>query len=347
MRLKRKEKDFNFDYDLNFEDEEPKPKNPLKKIILKITLYIIGILLILALSIGAYEFVTNKDKFLSYFNLSTDENGKIVFNTRKNNESEETNNTILVPNSISPTSSKIDDEILTYENFSSDDKGLTFDIQVKNNSQTTDYTINCEKILVDGFDTTSSFEVFSPADIEKKITVTINKSELDALGIYCINTLTFYYTINSNEYTTDKSSDIIRSFTIKLYNDYTIDNSITGGISLGTYNNVEIRYLRMEEDAEYTYVYFDVKNSDSSFNKTLKVKKILVNDEIFKYKELNSTDTNWSEDIYRNAEKIIYLEISKEKVPDVTSITVSFFVISSQDSYPDSVYVTNEFTTKA
>lgn len=342
MKLRRKQKDLNFDYDVFFEDEEPKPKTNFKKIIF----YIFGIIIILAISVGVYLFVTDRNKFLSYFNLTTDENGKIVFNTRNSDNTSETNQAILVPTSISPTSNTIGDDVLTYQNFTSDDKGLTFDININNNSKTTDYTINCEKILVDGFDTSSSFEVFSPADIEKSISVTIKKSELDALGIYCINTLTFYYTVNSNQYETDKSSDIIRSFTIKLYNEITIENTIDGGINMGTYNNLEMRFLRVEEDAEYTYMYFDVKNLDSSQNKTLKVKKILVNDEIFKYKELNSTDTTWSEEIYRNAEKIIYLEISKEKVPDVTSITVSFFVISPQENYPDTVYVTNEFTTK-
>jgi len=75
----------------------------------------------------------------------------------------------------------------------------------------------------------------------------------------------------------------------------------------------------------------DFLNENRDEIKNIKVKKLLINDELYDYSELNEV-------LYAGAEKIFYIVIPKNKVKEVKSFNISFFIINNAKEQDDKVF---------
>lgn len=247
------------------------------------------------------------------------------------NQPKRNNNKLVVPNMSEQSIMTNDTEIKVYD-LKADDKGYTFNIDFKAIISTA--TLNIEKVLIDGFDTSAKLTITDTLDGSPTTgTIRVNKSELDALGIYAFNRFTLYIKAD----TLDKEGSLIRK-DIQVYNTLDYKNELTGLIETYHKNNAQIFFYKMADDKDNTYIYFDFINEDRNNSKRIKVKKLLINDELYEYKELN-------ENIYCGANKVFYLTIPKKDIKEINNITVSFFILGlDRSGATTGIYITPEYS---
>lgn len=243
------------------------------------------------------------------------------------------NNKLIVPNFNSQSIKNKVGQVKIYD-LAADDKGYTFQVDLTASSQTA--TLSIEKVLIDGFDTSAKLTITDMLDSEKAPTTStlrINKSELDSMGIYAFNKFSIYYRISTD---TEKG-DLNRS-DFQVYNTLEYKNALSNLIEIYHKENILIYFYKTESDKDNTYIYFDVINENRTNPKKIKIKKLILNGEIYEYKDFD-------ESIYCGTNRVIYLTIPKKKISEVENITISFFVISQdQDENTTAVHLTPEYS---
>lgn len=316
----------------HYNDEEdfllsPKPKkSKLRKII--ILIIILG-----ALGFGCYYVYRNQEKF----NL----NIKLPWTKKEvKEEKEEKDEIVSEANSIidglevpQMDEKKIDtkDGIIILKPIGIDSKGYALTVEFQSSSA----TLYIEKILIDGLNTTETLELKSEANETVSGVIHINKTELEPFDIHGFSELTIFYRINTSE----KKGNIARE-KIKVYNNFNYDNSIKGLIQIHELDKFTLSYYKKEEDNDSIYLYFDATNKDYNTKKTVKLKKLLINDELYE-------NVDYEEEIYLSTERVFYISIPKKDIKSINNFTIQFFIIGKdKEEQVKEYYITNEYNKK-
>ena len=316
-----------------------------KKASNKFGLFVLFIMVLAALVVGGKYLYDNKDELewdtILPWVQNKDEtvlnkdSGKTEKNKKKSNGS------LIAPKSMDDDVLQLNEGYIKFTDVKATDKGYVFKIE----GAVMDADVMafvCEKVLIDGFDTTASFELVDYKDqtadykqIPTSLTFQIDKTELDALGINSFEYLTLFMKTKSNL----KESSVFQT-SIKAINNETVkvDNEYKGLVKIDDKNNILASYYETLEDKEATYIYFNFKNNNRNGVQTIKIKKLLINGEVYE-------DTKFSADVYSGSKIIPYIKIPKDKIENVKSFTVSFFYIDpSTGEKTPSYYITNEYT---
>lgn len=308
----------------------------------KKAIFLVVFLFIAILGIGGFFIYKYRDKFDWNLTLpwEKDEEYEILGNNNGPStipKNENSNNKLIVP-TLNGEVYKNDTALIKFYDMAADDKGYTFKIDFTATKGTV--TIDIEKILIDGFDTTSTLTLSDTVDLGSSepttSTIRILKTELDALNITCFKRLTFYYRLNAPE-----SNNKLNRIDVPVFSGVDFNNSIEGLVQMFDNGDTLARYYRTLTDKDYTYIYFDFLNNNRNISKKIKIKKLLINGELY--------DCKLDELVFAGAEKIFYLPISRKEIKDIESFTVSFFIIdSNMENYNDNsvttVYTTPEYT---
>lgn len=304
----------------------------------KKAIFLVLFLFVIIIGVGGFFIYKYRDKFDWNLTLpwEKEEEYEILGNNNgpntipKNNNS---NNKLIVPTIGLETYQK-DNTLIKLYDLAADDKGYTLKIDFTSFRGAA--TINIEKILVDGFDTSSTLTLTDTEDIGTReattATIRILKTELDALDIICFKRLTLYYRIDSLE-----SEKKLNRTDVTLYSGVEFNNSIEGLIQMSDNGGTLARYYRTLTDKDYIYIYFDFLNNNHNVSKNIKIKKLLINDELYEYK-LNEL-------IYAGSEKIFYLSIPRNEVKDLKSFNISFFIMDISPDSNDNNSITTVYTT--
>lgn len=314
-----------------------------KRAVNKKGLFVLFLLTVVIFGAGGYYIYKNKDKFEWELKLPWEKDDEYEVlgsnngeNTtiKKNNNS---NNKLIVPSLTSEIINR-DETNLRFYGIEADDKGYT--IKVDFMSLDGIATIQVEKILIDGHDTSATFTLTDNVDegVQNPTTTTVRilKTELDALNIVCFKKMTVYYRLTSN----NSKNNLIR-VDVNAFTEIEYNNEIEGLIEMYSGGDVVSRYYRTLTDKDYTYIYFDFLNVDKNISRTIKVKKLLINDEIYDIKEFNQL-------LYAGSEKVFYIAIPRNKIKNVEKFTISFFIINRTNEKDNdgvtAVYTTPEYT---
>lgn len=303
-----------------------------KKSTNKLGLFIVVILFLALVGASGYYFYRNGISFDFSLPWQT-EKSKSESNNSKNNKGK----------SESKTKNQYDDPkfedtvvgngynySINITNFRKTDFGYDIDINIENSK--TPYTFVLEKILVDGFDTTTKFsKKLEPLESISQ-TIRINQTELDALDIISFSELTFYINVIDEEGKENIQKVLMTSTALK-----TANNSRLGLIEIDRKNQTIVNYYKVLEDKDNTYIYFDFKNYGASRVQIISVKKLKINGQIYEYKDLN-------EEVYHGAEKIISLTIPKKDFKKVENFSVSFTMLNEENGKKTAAYITNEYS---
>lgn len=197
-------------------------------------------------------------------------------------------------------------------------------------------------VLIDGYYTKAQFEVQDnydpnldeelqePTEIEFRIT----KTELDNYNIKGFSTITFFYSTETPE----KKETRIKAETFNFTSNFTTDNTRKGLIHIDEKGDTKVRYYKTVKDNDYTYIYFDFKNSDYQANKEIVIKTMYINDKLYNM-------PSFKEVIYRGSERDVYIKIPRKKINNVKNIRISFYIIErAPDNSISKLYITNEYS---
>lgn len=312
------------------------PKKEEKRI--NIVPILLIIIVLAAFTGGGYYLYKNKDKFeitdiIPWIDENKTESKKDSSNTNNNSSN------LSIP-TLGIVHSSAKDGNINITGVTADDKGylITLELQC---SQVSWCSISVTEILIDGFYVSTTFDIEDDGtDTEAtQVQFRINQTELDNLEITGFQNIIMYYYYDSPTLEEkDKGTLMNSSFTF--YNKIPVDNTKKGLLNVDTKGTVTIKYYKIVKSADYTYIYFDVKNSNSKSTQTIMIKKLLINGDIYEM-------TEFEEKIYNGAEQLVYIKIPTQKVKEVKNITVSFFILEKDKNNENTkIYITNEFNKK-
>jgi len=293
-------------------------------------LVIVFLLALTFFGVGGYFVYKNKDNFEWHLPWEKEEETSSPEKPKQNPiiQNSSTKNTKLDVPTLNPKEISRNNTTIKVYGLEADDKGYSFKVDFTAKESTT--TINIEKVLIDGHDTSGSLILTDSLDIHPQQPTTgiikIPKTELDALNITGFKRLTLYFRLIN-----EKSNKSLIRLDIEVFSNIDYDNSIKGLIEMFSGGETLARYYQTLTDNDNTYIYFDFLNENRDEIKNIKVKKLLINDELYDYSELNEV-------LYAGAEKIFYIVIPKNKVKEVKSFNISFFIINNAKEQDDKVF---------
>lgn len=217
---------------------------------------------------------------------------------------------------------------LNVTDLKADKTGYIISLTFTNTSS--DYvTLNCLTVLIDGFETSANFSLSSYENIPASTTITIPKTELDLLEINDFNSITFLTEFVSNR----ETNNFTESITLYTNQIDSVDNK-KNVIKFDELSNIALSIYAKKEDADYTYLYFDIKNKSYDDIYKIMVNKLYVNGLIYNY-------TNLEEIVHYQSERVFYLKIPKKEYPKVEKINISFFFVKNKDTIKQSIIISN------
>ncbi len=292
---------------------------------------IILVLIILALIVfSVFHFYKNGVRFELKLPWQTEERKNSSNTDDKGKEDPESSKTKYDKPSFSSYEFEQDSYELKFSDFQESNLGYDMDITFSTKSEP--YTIILEKLLVDGFDTTTTFTRSLNPQESATQTIRINQSELDALDIESFSQLVFYFKSIDSEGNEEVKRYPVSSTGINYPN-----NDRIGLIEIDNKNQTKLSYYKTEEDKDNTYIYFDFNNYGNVRTQIVSVKKLMINGNIYDYNDLK-------EEVYHGAEKIISLTIPKSEIKKVENFSVSFTMLNEENGKKTAVYITNEYS---
>lgn len=295
-------------------------------------LIILIILIIACLGLGGYLIYTKTD-ILSKINLpwkkdnqdKTEEKEVVIDKTPISNNTE----SLHIP--------ELDDQNIIINNsltlhpisLSGDNKGYTFNLQLSNSDQENNSDIKCERILIDGYDTTAKFEASIRPQSSEEVSFSIKKSELDEIEINNFGRIMLCLKI-------DDSEEINRvSFSTSSL--FKINNDKKDVTLISQINDIYLYYYKELTDSKYTYIYFYIDNKTPVELHNIHLNFISINDEIYDYGDLNV-------ETYTFSKKIFYLKIPKKKYKEIDNVLLSFFICEeNKDVSKIKTYITSKY----
>ncbi len=308
------------------------PQDQEKKSAKKILIDIIGIIVVILVIIGTYLVIVFREEIIAAIPIIRDENGKIIIKKEEKKKTTREQEELTVPPSISYM---YDCQFGAFEasNINVDDKGLSFDLSfTPKSNKTLTPVITVERASIDGYEFPISLEY--KFNGEKSLTqeVLIDKTDLDEYSIIRPNTMKLF--VLDSEVDT---KGIPKTATLKFDYPAPMDNSLRGLIQVDSMANLSIYFYKQESDVEYTYLYFDMRNTSSSEKQKIRVKKLVVNDTIIESDDIE-------EESYFLSEKLFYIRIPRQRIARVNNFAISFFIILNEDQKNEQIHITKEFT---
>ena len=306
----------------------------------KIGLFFLFIIVLGGLGFGGYYLYQHRSEIDWELKLPWQKENSNNESSSENNSSSSSKNNrddLVLPNKYDKTENVSGGTIRVYD-IKLDDKGYTISVDYTNPLADTEFVV--EKVLVNGFETSSSFtisETLDPGSKNAQLPTTtkfrILRTELEPLKITGLKKLTFFYRRiqNGEESTLER-----REFT--LTNNIDFKTELEGLINIYKKDKeFTLNYYETITDQDNTYIYFDIKNDTYNSNKQVRIKKLIINGELYDYQDLDFK-------LYRGAENIFSIVIPKSKIKEVESFTVSFFITSYLDDEVLGIYMTNDYT---
>lgn len=303
----------------------------------KLWFTIIAILIIALIGATGYYVYKNRDNLEWSFKLpwQRDEDGTGGFGGSKENNGKGKDNT--------GSSAVLEEPKLTHETLVEDFNygiyvenlekiNIGYNIDVIFESKGRPYKVALEKILVDGFDTTTSFTRNVGSEDRLSMTVRINQTELDAVNIKAFNELTFYIRV-----TDEDGKSTLKPYKVYVTKNFLNKNDLGDLSYIDEKNQTKVRFYKVTEDKENTYIFFDFKNSSVARNQIVTIKKLLINGKLYEYKSLK-------ENVYQGAEKVIFLTIPKKDVKKIENFTIQFTLINEEEGQKTAAFITNEYS---
>lgn len=313
-----------------------------KKATNKFGLFLLFIAVIGGFGYGGYYLYEHRKEIDWEIKLPWKNNGSTEDNPNGNKglfgggSSSNRNEKLVVPNSISSQEISINDSIVRFHDINADDKGFTFEVDFITKKDQATLTI--EKLLIDGFDNSAKLTITDVADAENSPTtgtIRVQKSELDALGIYAFNTFSVYLKVDLP----GKPGNIYRK-DIRVYHNIEYKNGLSGLIEIYNKDLSVINFYKTTTDKDNTYLYFNFVNEDRNVSKRVKIKKLLINGELYDYSSLD-------EFVYSGANKVFYITIPKKDIKDIEDFTISFFILTlNRSDETTGFYITPEYSKK-
>lgn len=306
----------------------------------KIGLFFLFIIVLGGLGFGGYYLYQHRSEIDWELKLPWKKENSNNENSSENNSSSSSKNNrddLVLPNKYDKTENVSGGTIRVYD-IKLDDKGYTISVDYTNPLADTEFIV--EKVLVNGFETSSSFtisETLDPGSKNAQLPTTtkfrILRTELEPLKITGLKKLTFFYRRiqNGEESTLER-----REFS--LTNNIDFKTELEGLINIYKKDKeFTLNYYETITDQDNTYIYFDIKNDTYNSNKQVRIKKLIINGELYDYQDLDFK-------LYRGAENIFSIVIPKSKIKKVESFTVSFFITAYLDDEVLGIYMTNDYT---
>lgn len=309
-----------------------KKEKSLNTIPILIIIIIVGII-----AFGGYYIYQHKDELeITDIIPWDDEEDK-----KEENKKESSNNSKLTIPSLNKAAVNVDEHLIKILEITADDKGYIITLGLTCN-RTEKCTMTVNEVLIDGYYVSTTFSVTDYSDIERtptEIQFRINQSELDNLEITAFKNITLFYYFEATDMDEkDKKALHCNSFTFN--NTIPIDNTKKGLLNVDTKGTTTIKYYKILKTSDYTYIYFDVKNTNVWNYQTIMIKKLLINDRIYEMPK-------FEEKIYNSAEHLVYIKIPTDKIEEVKKITISFFIFEKDENNNNTkIYITNEFSKK-
>lgn len=285
--------------------------------------FIIILLVIIALAAGTYFFILPN---LSHErNKTTEKLPETVVGDDKIYDKE---SGLIVPKEYTKQIYHRGNLTLDINDIKADKTGYTIDLTF-NNTGGNQVTMNCISILIDGFETNANFTATSYENNSSSTSVTIPKTELDLLEINDFNSLTFLI-----EFTSPRESlNFNETISLNVYQSNPVDNK-KNIIKFDELEDLDISVYDKKEDAEYSYIYFDIKNKSYEDIYKIMINKLYVNGIIYNYDDLE-------EIVHYQADKIFYLKIPKSQYHNVEKINISFFFVKNKDTQDQAIIISN------
>lgn len=306
----------------------------------KVGLFFLLILAIAGLGYGGYYVYLHRSEIDWELKLPwQSDSSKEEKEKNKNGESSKNNDRddLVLPSKLNETENVNGGSLRIYD-VKLDDKGYTISVDYLFPNGDSDLTI--EKVLINGFEVSSTLTINEKKDEglvkdQKPTTGTLRilRTELVPLKITGLKEITFFY-----RFTQYGKESTLKRCKFSVSNNIDFKTELEGLINI--YKNdqeIDINYYETITDQDNTYIYFHAKNNTYANNKQIRVKKLIINGEIYDYRDLNFS-------LYRGAANLFSIIIPKDQVKEIKSFTISFFVIATKEDTPNSIYITNDYT---
>ncbi len=291
---------------------------------------IIAVILLVLVGGGLILYI-NRDKidweFKWPWNKKEEERPLVVVDDDKRKEKLD----LVVP-ILTPREYSLGGIIMEFSDMIHTEKGFEFKINLKTEEWET-FSVKADKIVVDGYAFDLNFSVDKVSTTPVDGTIKIAQTDLDRYGIISFSKLILYLKFTNLE--TEKEE--LQKIDLALTNHIRYDNEIKGLIEIHNQNDTKLSYYRVDTDKDNTYIYFHARNFNN-FKKIIRIKKLLLNGEIYEYTDLNV-------EVYNLSQEIFYITIPKKDVKKVNNMTISFFIIGKAPvEKNDAIYITNEYS---
>lgn len=234
---------------------------------------------------------------------------------------------LVVPTIANPTLYRTDTLNISLTDLTADKNGYILHIKATNTSNTKTYLFECNKIAIDGYETSATFKLMLSPYANETITTRITLEELNNLEIIDFNKLTFFLNISQNGEVETTTREVRMSQHI------TIDNTKKGLLKVDEKNKVVISYYKKIEDETDTYLYFEIENN-SKKNQVIQIKKLVLNNKLYNIEDFKETT-------HFETKKIFYIKIPKKEIESITKLRISFFLFDPLEN-GKATYITNE-----
>lgn len=212
------------------------------------------------------------------------------------------------------------------------EKGYEFKVEVATTSRK-EYSVKADKVLIDNYAFNVNFSIDRVSSTGVGGTIKVAQTDLDKYGIISFSKLIVYFSYTDIQ----SGEENLQKVDVTIVNNIKYDNDVKGLIEIYNLNDTKLSYYRIDTDKDNTYIYFHVKNN-SNYKKVISIKKLLINDEIYDYKDLNA-------EVYNLAQDIFYITIPKKEVKKVNNMKVSFFITGKAPvEKNDAIYITTDYS---
>lgn len=204
-------------------------------------------------------------------------------------------------------------------------------------------TVEVKQITLDGFYYTTTFAVSDRLDYDsdgrrlltkdQQATInkfTIQKNELDAIGMFGFNEIRIIYDIF-----TPSGEELNKEYFLRVNNDLDIVNERKGTLLIDTKDNVQVSYYKTIAADDATYIYFDFKNANKQDIK-IYIHSLYINNKLYDMSSFKSIS-------HRLAQEAIFIKIPTKDIPRVNTMKVRFFLVEENKKGEKSFYITEEY----
>lgn len=295
----------------------------------KIGLFFLLLISIIGFAVGGYLLYQNRDNIdftLPWNKKEEDKNENEDKPKPEKNENNTSGGKLYLPE-ISPETNLLRQEKTTAKlnitSLKATKDGYVLELKLTNIDFKGTIKIDCEKILIDEYELTPTFNMEISPESEQEITktVTLPIAELENLEINNFRSLSFF--INAlyiEPRDTEEDTKPIKSkVVVNAFQDKFVDNTKEPLTTFNAQDSVKISYYKMLDVEDSTYLYFLVDNNNKENNHKIEIKKLLVNKKIYNSPSINITT-------HHNSKTIFFIKIPKKDIQTVEEVTTSFAI---------------------